>query len=164
MHVIWTCALVLERVEDTVKLCAKYRDSLVVGVDMAGDESLPLDPRHVAGFHKAKEMGLHVTVHAAESGPASNVKQAVLEMGAERIGHGYNVLRETSVYQFAKDRGVHFEVSLRFPPPTHTHASSPLLPIPPSPYLLSRHAPHLVSSQTPASLKTMPSRSLLRMV
>lgn len=95
---------------DVVNLAAKYRGDYVVGVDIAGDELLPLDPRHVEGFQKAKELGLHVTVHAAESGPASNVREAVERMGAERIGHGYHVLDEQEVYQFAKDKRLHFEV------------------------------------------------------
>ena len=60
---------------DIVKLAEKYRHRGVVGVDMAGDELLPLDPRHVEAFKEAKRLGFHVTVHAAESGPASNVKQ-----------------------------------------------------------------------------------------
>lgn len=109
------CPVYLERVEDVVKLCERYKDSWVVGVDLAGDETLPLDARHVTGFRRAKEMGLHVTVHAAESGPAANVKQAVLEMGAERIGHGYHVLDDPSVYKLAKERGLHFEVRTTTP-------------------------------------------------
>ena len=96
-----------------MQLCAKYKDSWVVGVDLAGDESLPLDPRHVEGFRKARELGMHITVHAAESGPAHNVEQAV-KMGAERIGHGYRILKEPSVYQAAKERGLHFEVIQHF--------------------------------------------------
>ncbi len=58
----------------------------------------------------AHDAGLHVTVHAAESGPASNVRQAVEELHATRIGHGYRVIEDPSVYQLAKDKGVHFEV------------------------------------------------------
>lgn len=99
-----------DRAEDVVRLCEKYKESWVVGVDMAGDELLALDPRHVTGFKKARAAGLHVTVHAGESGPASNVKQAVEEMGAERIGHGYNVLKDPEIYEFAKKNKVHFEV------------------------------------------------------
>lgn len=96
-----------------MKLCAKYADSWIVGVDLAGVEGCaPLDPRHIAGLRRAKELGMHITVHAAESGPASNVQQAILELGAERIGHGYRVLEEPRVYQFAKEKGVHFEVRI----------------------------------------------------
>ncbi len=95
---------------DVVRLCEQYQSSWVVGVDMAGDELLPLDPRHVEGFRRARELGLHVTLHAGESGPASNIRQAVEEMGAERIGHGYHVLDDEKVYTFAKDKRLHFEV------------------------------------------------------
>ena len=95
---------------DIVKLAEQYMSHGVVGVDIAGNELLPLDPRHVSGFEKAKALGLHVTVHAAESGPASNVTEAVEKMGAERIGHGYHVLDDPTIYQFAKEKGLHFEV------------------------------------------------------
>ncbi len=64
-----------ENCKAIVGLAGKYRERGVVGVDIAGDELLPLDPRHVAGFKEAQRLGLNITVHAAESGPASNVKQ-----------------------------------------------------------------------------------------
>ena len=58
----WVCPVFhAEKVADTIKLCERYHGSWVVGVDMAGDESLPLDPLHVEGFQKAKALGLHVT-------------------------------------------------------------------------------------------------------
>ena len=60
---------------EIVHLADKYRSRGVVGVDIAGDELLPLDKRHVEGFRKARQLGLHITVHAAESGPAANVQQ-----------------------------------------------------------------------------------------
>ena len=36
-------------------------------------------------------MGINRTVHAGEDGPSDNVKIAVEEMFAQRIGHGYRV-------------------------------------------------------------------------
>ena len=91
---------------------------------------LPMDPRFIEGFKEAKRLGLHVTVHAAEAGPAANVQfcelrlnpwhgmvslynslhQAIEVLGAERIGHGYFVIDDEEVYQLAKQAGVHFEV------------------------------------------------------
>ena len=94
-------------------MAEKLRSQGVVGVDIAGDELRPMDPQHIEGFKRARDLGLHITMHAAESGPASNVKQAV-EMGAVRIGHGYHVLDDPEVYTLAKEKKLHFEVSITF--------------------------------------------------
>ena len=72
--------------------------------------TLPLPPP--PPLQRAKQAGLHITVHAAESGPAENVRQAIELLGAKRIGHGYHVLEDSAVYQLAKDTDVHFEVAL----------------------------------------------------
>ena len=113
-----------------VRLAERYSSRGVVGVDLAGDELLPMDPRFIEGFKEAKRLGLHVTVHAAEAGPAANVQfvsypcgmvclecysvthfsQAIEVLGAERIGHGYLVVDDEEVYRMAKQAGVHFEV------------------------------------------------------
>ena len=101
---------ITDLVEEALKVAEQFKLRGVVGVDMAGDELLPLDPRHIIGFRKAKELGFKITVHAGESGPAENVKIAIEQLGAERIGHGYHVVDDDAIYQLAKDRGVHFEV------------------------------------------------------
>lgn len=98
-------------VMDALKLAQDFRPRGVVGVDIAGDELMPLDPRHVEGFKKAKELGFNITVHAGESGPAANVKEAIEKLGATRIGHGYHVIDDESIYQLAREKGIHFEVS-----------------------------------------------------
>lgn len=53
-------------------------------------------------------------MHAAESGPASNAQQAIEVIKTERIGHGYHVTDDPTVYQLAKDAGIHFEVITAF--------------------------------------------------
>ena len=67
--------LPLEYVQRIVELALKYKSRGVVAVDIAGNELLPLDPRHIQGFLDAKANGLHITIHAGESGPAANVRQ-----------------------------------------------------------------------------------------
>lgn len=36
--------------------------------------------------------------------------QAIEVFGAERIGHGYRVLEDETVYRLARERNIHFEV------------------------------------------------------
>ena len=103
--------------EDVLRLCVKYRDQGVVGIDIAGDEegldpAQPdmFDPVTVAVFTRAAELGIHRTVHAGEVGPAKCVEQALDVLRAERIGHGYAVLRDSALYARCLRDKVHFEV------------------------------------------------------
>lgn len=65
---------------------------------------------HRLAMQMARRAGLGVTVHAAESGPGSNVTQALEAYGASRIGHGYRALGG-SAYEAARALGnVHFEL------------------------------------------------------
>lgn len=68
------------------------------------------DPRIKEAFKKAKAEGLHCIAHAGENGIAASVTEAVNEMFAERIGHGYHVLDDPAVYQEMRNRNIHFEV------------------------------------------------------
>ncbi len=51
-----------------------------------------------------------MSIHAGEWGPAENVRDAIENLGAERIGHGVRVLEDKNVVALAKERGVTFEV------------------------------------------------------
>jgi adenosine deaminase len=82
----------------------------LVGLDLAGDEI-----GHSAGpffqvFQWAKAQGLHITVHAGEVGPASNIREAVEQLGAERIGHGVRAQEDPAVVQMLAERGVTLEM------------------------------------------------------
>ena len=50
-------------------------------------------------FEEAKNLGINRTVHAGEDGPSENVKIAVEEMFAQRIGHGYRVMQDKELYR-----------------------------------------------------------------
>ena len=98
-----------------LELIIQFRDQGVVGIDVAGNEDMIEDATHsftqreVHTFLKAKELGIHRTCHAGEIGPAVNVEFAVERMCAERIGHGYSVIKDKHIYQKCIESNVHFE-------------------------------------------------------
>ena len=99
-----------ELAEQVVWLAADYIKDGLIGVDLAGNEAeFKSDPFHGI-FKEAKQTGLHVTIHAGEWGPAENVCDAILNLGAERIGHGVRVMEDDTVVALAKERGTVFEV------------------------------------------------------
>ncbi|XP_052761783.1 adenosine deaminase-like [Mya arenaria] len=100
--------------DELVNLAHEYRQEGVVAVDIAGgsnhhDDVEEVHPDHIKAFKRAKDLGLHITVHAGEAGGADRVKQAIDEMNAERIGHGYRVLENEDLYAEIRRRGIHLE-------------------------------------------------------
>ncbi|KAK2897177.1 adenosine deaminase isoform X1 [Channa argus] len=95
-----------------VELCERYRDEGVVGIDLAGDESLSCEafPEHRKAYEEAKRLGIHRTVHAGEVGPPHMVREAVEVLKAERIGHGYRTLEDPALYKELLAKKMHFEV------------------------------------------------------
>lgn len=99
-----------ELAEQVAWLAVEHMKKGLVALDLAGNEAeFKSEPFHGI-FKEAKQAGLHVTIHAGEWGPASNVRDAIENLGAERIGHGVRVLEDESVTALAKERGVAFEV------------------------------------------------------
>ncbi|XP_033626343.1 adenosine deaminase-like [Asterias rubens] len=94
---------------ECLQLCKEF-SNFVVGIDIGGEEELPLDPEIIRVFQEAERCGIHRTVHAGESGPVKHVKEAVDLLKAERIGHGYNSLKDKEIYQMLKDKNIHLEV------------------------------------------------------
>jgi len=82
----------------------------MVGIDLAGNEAeFPYQPFYGI-FREARQAGLHLTIHAGEWGPAQNIRDAIEEIGAERIGHGVRVLEDKDIVRVAREHGTAFEV------------------------------------------------------
>ncbi|XP_035865764.1 adenosine deaminase isoform X1 [Phyllostomus discolor] len=99
--------------EEVVELCKKYRYQTVVGIDLAGDETIPgssLFPGHLKAYEEAVRSGIHRTVHAGEVGSAEVVKEAVDRLKTERLGHGYHALDDETLYTKLRQDNMHFEV------------------------------------------------------
>ncbi len=98
--------------EKVVQLSIERMHKGVVGLDLAGNEAdfsaAPFAPL----FREARQAGLHITVHAGEWRGAENVRHAIEEMSAERIGHGVRVLEDPEVVHLAREHGTTFEVCI----------------------------------------------------
>lgn len=96
--------------EEVAALAVEFRDQGIVGMDLAGNEAEFSAEPFAGVFAGVREAGLHLTIHAGEWAGAHNVREAVEELRAERIGHGVRVMEDNSVVALARERGTTFEV------------------------------------------------------
>lgn len=113
----------------------RLRDRGIVALDLAGDEANFPGDLFVDHFRKAREAGLHVIAHAGEAAGPESVRQAVLGLGAERIGHGIRSVEDPAVIDLLLERGIPLEVC----PTSNVQTSTvPDLASHPLPELLAR--------------------------
>ena len=101
-----------EIAEQVAWLAADHMSDGIVALDLAGNEAeFPSQPFYGI-FKEARQAGLHLTIHAGEWGPAQHIKEAIENLGAERIGHGVRVLEDENITALARERGTAFEVCI----------------------------------------------------
>jgi adenosine deaminase len=99
-----------ERGWTELEAAIRGRDRGIVALDLAGDEAGFPGELFVDHFRKAREAGLRVIAHAGEAAGAESVRQAVLGLGAERIGHGVRSIEDPGVLELLAERGIPLEV------------------------------------------------------
>ena len=84
----------------------------VVGIDLAGGPSAGhawsmVD--YAPAFERAADLGLGRTVHAGEGRPPAEIRVAIEQLHALRIGHGTTLLDDPSVLDLVVSRGITLE-------------------------------------------------------
>lgn len=104
--------LPVETAESVVDFTIENKD-FFVGLDLADNED-GFDPLIFQNcFQRAKENGLHVTVHAGEAlipQASLNVKNAIEILGAERIGHGLQIHNDPFVTNLVRKQAIPLEL------------------------------------------------------
>ena len=99
--VLWGVILDAMRTERdsfaVAELAGRFADDGVVAFDLAGRErGFPPDA-HLAAIRRAREFGLGVTIHAGEAAGVSSIAAAVNRCGADRLGHGVDIIDDCVV-------------------------------------------------------------------
>ena len=123
------------------------RERGVVALDLAGDEAHYPGELFVRHFARAREAGLHVIAHAGEAAGPESVRQAVLELEAERIGHGIRAIEDPAVVDLLVERCIPLEVC----PTSNLHTSTvPDYRSHPLPALLARGVAATLNTDDPS--------------
>jgi len=96
--------------EQGLDAALEVNDPQIIGMDLAGQEAGHSARPFRSLFYRAREAGLHITVHAGEWAGPENVADAIEHSLAERIGHGVRSVEDSLVVQMVRDRGVTLEV------------------------------------------------------
>lgn len=101
-----------EVASQVVDFAIDHKDTFLA-LDLADNEE-GFDPKTFAPlFQKAKKAGLHITVHSGEAPQPQSaqwVRDSIEILGAERIGHGIQIIHNAEVLDFVRTQGIALEV------------------------------------------------------
>jgi adenosine deaminase len=109
-----------DRTLEVAKLATAYRDKGVVGFDIAGGEIGNPAEAHVEAFDYLRRENMPFTIHAGESVGPESIWGAVSVCGANRIGHGVQLIKDidltgddaklSNLAHYIRDRRIALEV------------------------------------------------------
>ncbi len=99
-----------ERAEELLAIACEGAGEGIAGLDLSGDEVHAPAAPFVKLFERARSAGLAISVHAGEWTGAENIRFAIEELGATRIGHGIGILGDAELIELARTTGTLFEL------------------------------------------------------
>jgi len=94
----------------TVHLFDKFKNSHVVGFDIAADEAGFPITNHIKAFDYAHAHGISCTAHAGEAKGPESVRETLQFFRPARIGHGVRSMEDAALIKLLKDNDIHLEV------------------------------------------------------
>ena len=135
----------------TAELGAEFREQGVVGLGLGGDENSLEMKEYEEIFAWARSQRLYIHVHAGEIGEAQQVWDALLILGANRIGHGIQAARDFKLMDYLRQHAVGLDVCL-----TSNFKTGAWTPISTNPFLLlyQRGVPVTLNTDDPGLFQT----------
>ncbi|MBN1313045.1 MAG: adenosine deaminase [Anaerolineae bacterium] len=96
--------------QEILEIAIARQNRGVVGLDLAGNEADFPGAEFAPVFHKAREAGLGVTIHAGEWAGPESIRLAIDTLGASRLGHGVRIIEEPELFDVTRERGIVYEV------------------------------------------------------
>jgi len=82
----------------------------LLGIGLGGQEYGNPCIEYKGVFTEARAAGLHVVAHAGEETGPESIREAVFELGAERIGHGTSAIQDPGLMDLLAERAIPLEI------------------------------------------------------
>lgn len=99
-----------EKARQVAFCAAETAGDWIVGFGLAGDERIGKPKDFAWAFDAAREAGLRLTCHAGEWGGPESVRDAIHDLGVERIGHGVRAIEDLALVDEIAETGIVLEV------------------------------------------------------
>ncbi|WP_375175427.1 adenosine deaminase [Pseudooceanicola sp.] len=99
-----------EKAKASALCAAETAGDWITGFGIGGDEGKGALGDFAWSFDLAREAGLRLTAHAGEWGGPASVRQALDDIGVERIGHGVRAIEDLALVERLAEDGVVLEV------------------------------------------------------
>ena len=116
LHISWIFDAVrqfgVDHVREVMRYAARFREQGVVALGLGGDELRGPARLFADVYREARDLGLHLTAHAGESAGPESVRDAVEQLGVERIGHGTSAGHDVETVRLLAERHTTVEACL----------------------------------------------------
>jgi adenosine deaminase len=99
-----------QKARQAARCAAETKGSFIRGFGIAGDEKIGEPKDFLWSFDCAREAGLRLTAHAGEWRGPGSVRDAVRDLGVERIGHGVRAIEDLALVDELAEKGIVLEV------------------------------------------------------
>ena len=99
-----------EKAQETAVCAAETAGDWIVGFGIGGDEQSGKLGDFKWSFDCAREAGLRLTAHAGEWGGPESVRDALDDLGVERVGHGVRAIEDLALVDRIIEDGIVLEV------------------------------------------------------
>lgn len=99
-----------EKARETALCAAETAGGFITGFGIAGDELAGKPGDFRWAFDCAREAGLRLTAHAGEWGGPDSIRDAVRDLGVERVGHGVRAIEDLALVDELAEKGIVLEV------------------------------------------------------
>ena len=98
-----------DKARETAICAAETAGDWIVGFGIGGDEKVGAPKDFRWSFDCAREAGLRLTAHAGEWGGPQSVRDALDDLGVERIGHGVRAIEDNALVDRLAEDGIVLE-------------------------------------------------------
>ena len=102
----------MDHCREVMRHAARFRQQGVVAFGLGGDEARGPARLFAEVYREARDLGLHLTAHAGESEGPDSVRDAVEQLGVERIGHATSAANDPDVVRMLAERHTTVEACL----------------------------------------------------